>query len=99
MDLQDITAILIENGYEKMAEFIDINYELKQKPPPYEENSEKIENRSALWIRNYENFTSSIIQQWNAPENKNLVLLFTLFGGSITFLLLILYSDVNRFAP
>ena len=99
MDLQDITAILIENDYEKMAEFININYELKQKPPPYEGNSKIIENRSALWIRNYKNFTSSITQQWNAPENKNLVLLFTLFGSSITFLLLILYSDANRYVP
>ena len=99
MDLQDITAILIENGYEKMAEFIDINYELKQKPPPYEENLEINENRSALWIRNYKNFTSSITQQWNAPENKNLVLLFTLLGGFITFLLLILYGDANRYVP
>ena len=96
MDLQDITAILIENGYEKMAEFIDINYELKQKPPPYEENLEINENQSALWLRNYKNFTCSITQQWNAPENKNLVLLFTLFGGFITFLLLILYGDANR---
>jgi len=99
MDLQDITAILIENGHEKMAEFIHINYELKQKHPPYEENSEIIENRSALWIRNYKNFTDSIIQQWNARENKNLVLLFTLFGGSITFLLLILYSDNHPYVP
>ena len=99
MDLQDITAILIENGYEKMAEIIDINYELKQKPPPYEENSEITENRSALWIRNYKNFTDSITQQWNAPENKNLVLLFTLFGGSITFLLLFLYSANHPYVP
>ena len=62
MDLQDITAILIENGYEKMAEFIDINYELKQKPPPYEENLEINENQSALWLRNYK---TSLVQLLN----------------------------------
>ena len=77
MDLQDVTAILIENGYEKLAEFIDINYEFTQKPPPYEEN------RSS----------DSITQQWNARENKNLVLIFTMFFCSIIFLLLtFLYS-------
>ena len=83
MDLQDVTAILIENGYEKLAEFIDINYEFTQKPPPYEEN------RSI----------DSITQHWNARGKKNLVLLFTMFFGSITFVLLILQGDVIRFEP
>ena len=82
MDLQDVTAILIENGYEKLSELIDINYEFTQKPPPYEENR-----------------SIDSIQQWNARGKKNLVLLFTMFFGSITFVLLILHGDVIRFEP